>query len=82
LNLEKEGLYHFAIWHTNKSADWKDLKEKDKCSLCETGIMIGDKFTELEITEEVQNGKTVETSEAYCIAILCENCAQKYAVWL
>lgn len=82
LNLEKEGFYRFARWQANKSIGWKQMEGRHSCSLCEASIKAGDKYTLIEISEEVQIGEAVKVRETYFLATICEICSQEYAVWL
>ena len=83
LNLEKRGFNQFAKWRAGKATESESIaKGRNSCSLCRAAIGAGDAYRRIQLTEEVQNATDIEVKEAYTLAILCENCAEKYMVWL
>ncbi len=83
LRLEKEGLQQFARSRGDSRLKWeKRVRNRDGCSLCQRAISCGDAYTRIEITEEVSDRKSVKVKEAHTLAILCEDCAKDYMVWL
>ena len=83
LKLEKEGFRQFAKWHAGMSVEWETIAiGRDSCSLCNVAIGAGDRYTRVEIREEIENTKGIETKDGHTLAILCESCAENYLVWV
>ena len=55
LTLEKEGFRQFAKWHAGMSVEWETIAiGRDSCSLCNVAIGAGDRYTRVEIREEIE----------------------------
>jgi hypothetical protein len=83
LNLEKDGLHRFARWLTDKTVEWIPMAGScDSCHFCHVAIVHGNKYILLEAEEEIESTECMEIKEKRILAVICEECSQKYAVWL
>ncbi len=83
LKLETNGFNRFATWLAGCTSCWEPMVEgRDSCSLCGAPVEGGDRYTRIELTREVHDVGRVSVKEAYALATICENCADKYLVWL
>ena len=72
-----------ARWRAGREAELEPmLKGRDSCSSCGAAIGIGDTYTLVALTEEVGSISGPEVKEQYDLAIFCEDCSEKYMVWL
>jgi hypothetical protein len=84
LNLEKEAVPKLA----RLLASWRPrgelvTKNEDSCHFCRKAIAKGDTYTSIEIEEDVERGGVFERQEVLAVlAIVCDECAKKYMIWL
>jgi hypothetical protein len=83
LNLEKEGLHRYARLLADRRGELAHAANtSSSCHFCSTAIKSGNNYTQIEVEEEVEDAKCMQVKEKQTIGILCEECAQKYVVWL
>jgi hypothetical protein len=81
LNLEKEGVHRFARWRATGDIESNPAKEgRDSCSLCQGAIQTGDTYTRIELDEESQSTRGIRIEKSHTLAVLCEDCSDRYAV--
>jgi hypothetical protein len=84
LNLEKDGFRRFAREDrgTGQGSD-PAIPECHACTLCQASIGIGDRYTRIELSEEIHGDTKVKTLAVHALlADVCEKCADQYMVWL
>ena len=84
LNLEKDGFRRFAREDrsTCQGSD-QSIPECHACTLCRAPIGIGDRYTRIELSEEIHGDRKVKTLAVHALlADVCEKCAGQYMVWL
>ena len=84
LNLEKEGVRKLArslgSW---RSTSGLTTKSEGSCHFCRKAISKGETYTRIEIEEDVESGGVFERQEVLAVlAVVCEECAKKYMIWL
>ena len=83
LNLEKEAVRELAqsivAGYPMKE---QVIESEDSCSFCHTAIGRGATYTKIEIMGDMQEGSLCEEESLAELAIICEDCAMKYMVWL
>jgi hypothetical protein len=83
LNLEKEGLHRYARLLADRRGELAHAANtSSSCHFCSTAIKSGNNYTQIEVEEEGEDAKCMQVKEKQTIGILCEECAQKYVVWL
>ena len=83
LKLEIEGFHQFAKWKAKESNEWHPLERNaNHCSFCHTPVNYGDTYTKIELSEDRETGSELQSNEVYLLSIICEDCAEKYMVWL
>jgi len=84
LNLEKEAVLKLArSLAPHRPRAELVTNNEDSCHFCRKAIVKGETYTVIEIEEDVERGGAFERQEVLAVlAIVCEECASRYMIWL
>jgi DNA-directed RNA polymerase subunit N (RpoN/RPB10) len=84
LNLEKAGFYSFVRNLELSSQPQRLATGADKCYFCGTPIIDGKHYVHVDMNiQEIRNRQCkVLPSSTLVLAVACEECAERYMIWL